>query len=226
MKPFARVLLVLVFSGLCALTASGAAADVARIEEVVRKVILISGQYDGKDLVLTAPTPLTDKSGKYFAPYGADGELTAWGKKALEANVGSLAGEKAGGMAVSAAGSIIPGAGLLSPFAKKKGKELGAKAAVGGSDFIKKTSDYSFNSLEDYAVFLHAKFASQPTYRQALASTIAVYPELETTLEPAIKAAYAQAEAAKAKAAAEKAASDKAAMPAATTSASVAAPQS
>lgn len=204
MKSSIRVFLVLIFSSACALTSFGSAADVARIEEVVRKVILISGQYEGKDLALAAPSPLTDKSGKYFAPYGADGELTAWGKKALEANVGSIAGEKAGGMAVSAAGSVIPGAGLLSPFAKKKGKELGAKAAVGGSDFIKKTSDYSFNSLEDYAVFLHAKFSGQPTYKQALASTIAVYPELEAALEPAIKAAYAQAEAAKAKAAAEK----------------------
>ncbi|MFA6289687.1 MAG: hypothetical protein WC661_20080 [Opitutaceae bacterium] len=209
MKSFVRFFLTLVFSSVCALTTFGSAADVVRIEEVVRKVLLISGQYAGKDLVLTAPAPLTDKSGKYFAPYGADGELNAWGKKALEANVGSLAGEKAGGMAVSAAGSVIPGAGLLSPFAKKKSKELGAKAAVGGSDFIKKTSDYSFNSLEDYAVFLHAKFAGQPTYKQALASTIAVYPELETTLEPAIKAAYAQAEAAKEKAAAEKAAAEK-----------------
>ena len=209
MKSSVRLFLVFVFSSVCALTAVGSAADIARIEEVVRKVIMISGQYEGKDLVLTAPAPLTDKSGKYFAPYGADGELNAWGKKALEANVGSLAGEKAGGMAVSAAGSVIPGAGLLSPFAKSK--ELGAKAAVGGSDFIKKTSDYSFNSLEDYAVFLHAKFAGQPTYKQALASTLAVYPELETTLEPAIKAAYAQAEAAKAKAAAEKAAAEKAA---------------
>ena len=130
MKSSVRLFLVFVFSSVCALTAVGSAADIARIEEVVRKVIMISGQYEGKDLVLTAPAPLTDKSGKYFAPYGADGELNAWGKKALEANVGSLAGEKAGGMAVSAAGSVIPGAGLLSPFAKKKSKELGAKAAA------------------------------------------------------------------------------------------------
>ncbi len=209
MKSSVRVFLVFIFSSVCALNAFGSAADIARIEEVVRKVLLISGQYAGKDLVLTAPVPLTDKTGKYFAPYGTDGELNAWGKKALEANVGSLAGEKAGGMAVSAVGSVIPGAGLLSPFAKKKSKELGAKAAVGGSDFIKKSSDYSFNSLEDYAVFLHAKFSGLTTYKQALASTIAVYPELETTLEPAIKAAYAQAEAAKAKAAAEKAAAEK-----------------
>lgn len=216
MKSLARSFGVLVFSGLCATTTVFAnAADIVRAEAVLRKVLLISGQYQGKDLTLAAPSPLTDKSGLYFAPYDANGELTPWAAKAVEATVGGVAGEKAGGAAVSALGGAIPGAGLLSPFAKKKGKELGAKTAVGGAEFIKSSSTYSFNSLNDYAVFLHAKFAGSPTYTKALASAISVYPELETTLEPAIKAAYTTAEnarvAAEAKAAADKAAVEKAA---------------
>lgn len=216
MKSLVRSFGVLVLSGLCATTTVFAdAADIVRAEAVLRKVLLISGQYQGKDLVLTAPNPLTDKTGLYFVPYDANGELTPWAAKAVEATVGGMAGEKAGGAAVSALGSAIPGAGLLSPFAKKKGKELGAKTAVGGPEFIKSSSTYSFNSLNDYSVFLHAKFAGKPTYTKALASAISVYPELETTLEPAIKAAYTAAEnarvAAEAKVAAEKALADKAA---------------
>jgi hypothetical protein len=207
---------VLVLSGFCAVSAfANTAADIARAERVLRQVLLISGQYQGKDLVLTAPTPLTNKTGMYCVPYDANGELTPWAAKAVEATVGGVAGEKAGGAAVSALGGAIPGAGLLSPFAKKKGKELGAKAAVGGPEFIKSSSTYSFNSLNDYSVFLHAKFSGKPTYSKALASAMSVYPELETTLEPAIKAAYVAAEnarvAAAAKVAAEKALADKAA---------------
>lgn len=216
MKSLVRSFGVLVLSGLCASSAfANAAADIVRAEAVLRKVLLISGQYQGKDLVLTAPAALTDKSGMYCVPYDANGELTPWAAKAIEATAGGMAGEKAGGAAVSALGGAIPGAGLLSPFAKKKGKELGAKAAVGGPEFIKSSSAYSFNSLNDYSVFLHAKFSGKPTYTKALASAISVYPELETTLEPAIKAAYVAAEnarvAAAAKVAAEKALADKAA---------------
>ena len=224
MKSFVRALSVLVLASLCVASLSAnTAADIARAEKVLRQVLFISGQYEGKDLVLIAPTPLTNKAGMYCVPYDANGELTPWAAKAVEATAGGMAGEKAGGAAVSALGGAIPGAGLLSSFAKKKGKELGAKAAVGGPEFIKSSSTYSFNSLNDYSVFLHAKFSGKPTYTKALASAISVYPELETTLEPAIKSAYVQAENARvagiAKAAAEKVLADKAAAAAAATAA-------
>jgi hypothetical protein len=216
MKSFVCLVSVLAVSGFCVSSVSAnTAADIARAEKVLRQVLFVAGQYEGKDLVLAAPEPLTNKTGMYCVPYDATGELTPWAAKAVEATAGGIAGEKAGGAAVSALGGAIPGAGLLSPFAKKKGKELGAKTAVGGAEFIKSSSTYSFNSLNDYAVFLHAKFAGKPTYMKALASAISVYPELETTLEPAIKGAYVAAEnarvAAAAKAAAEKVLADKAA---------------
>ncbi|CAM3063055.1 hypothetical protein [Rariglobus hedericola] len=195
MHSFARLFATLLVTGSCTLSVmANTAADIARAETVMRKVLLVSGQYEGKNLVLTAPAPVADKKGKYFAPYDGNGELTPWAKKAVEANLGSIAGDKAAGGAMTALGGAIPGAGLLSPFAKKKAKEVGAKAAVGGEEFIKNSSTYAFNSIEDYSVFLHAKFANSPTYKQALASTLAVYPELETALEPALKAAYAKAE--------------------------------
>ena len=217
--PSARLLASLALTVACSVPVFADAADIVRAEKVLRQVLLISGQYQGKDLVLAAPAPLTDKSGQFFAPIDANNELTPWAAKAVEATAGGIAGEKAGGAAVNALAGSVPGAGLLSPFAKKKGKELGAKAAVGGSEFIKSSSTYSFNSLEDYSVFLHAKLSGKPNYTKALASAMSVYPALETTLEPAVKAAYAKAEAARvaaeAKAAADKVAADKAAAAAA-----------
>jgi len=206
MKTTVRLFVAVFATGFASLNVmADAAVDIARAQETLRRVLLISGQYEGRDVVLTAPAPLADKTGKYFAPYDANGALTAWAQKAIEATAGSVVGEKAGGMAVNAVGGVIPGAGLLSPFAKKKGKEAGAQAAVGGAKFIKSSSAYSFNSGDDLAVFVHAKFANSANYKQALMATVSVYPELETTFEPAIKAAYAKAEAVKAEADKQKA---------------------
>lgn len=139
------------------------------------------------------PTPVANKSGKYFAPYTADGQLAGWAQKAMSAQVGSAIGAKAGEKLGSAAASKIPLAGgLLAMGAKKKGKELGALAAVGGADFIKKSSDASFNTVQDLALYMHLKCAANPDYVKAFAATMAVYPDLEKHYESAIKQAYAR----------------------------------
>lgn len=36
------------------------------------------------------------KTGKYFAPYDSNGQLTEWASKALSANIGAAIGSKAG----------------------------------------------------------------------------------------------------------------------------------
>ena len=87
-------------------------------------------------------------------------------------------------------GSIIHRRGL----AKKKGKEMGAVAAVGGEKFMRQTSSRSFNNLDDYAVYLHVTHAGTAGYDQALAAAMAVYPELEAGYQPAIQNAYKRAQ--------------------------------
>ena len=47
MKSSVCVFHVFIFSNLCAMNAFGSAADIARIEDIVRKVLLVSGQYAG-----------------------------------------------------------------------------------------------------------------------------------------------------------------------------------
>jgi hypothetical protein len=138
-----------------------------------------------------APEPLADKSGKFFSPYDDHGHLTEWANKAIGAQVGAAIGAKAGEKAGSAVLSKVPFGGLLAGAAKKKGKELGALAAVGGSDFVKKSSSHSFATLQDLSLFLHLNHSSDPGYIKALAATLAIYPDLEKTYEATVKGAYA-----------------------------------
>jgi hypothetical protein len=98
---------------------------------------------------------------------------------------------------------MVPGGGLASGFLKKKGKEAGAMAALGGPEFIKKSSSLSFDTAEDYAVYLHAKAGKSADYSKAVQAAIALYPDLEKSYTASVTAAY---EAAKSAAAAKQAA--------------------
>jgi hypothetical protein len=89
-----------------------------------------------------------------------------------------------------AASKIPLAGGLLAMGAKKKGKELGALAAVGGADFVKQSSSYSFNSVQDLAVHMHLHHAGSADYLKAFAATMAVYPDFEKAYEPAVRSAY------------------------------------
>jgi len=90
-------------------------------------------------------------------------------------------------------GSKVPFGGLASGFMKKKGKEVGALAALGGKEFVTKTSSQSFDNLDDYAVYMHVAHANEGGYQQALAAAMAIYPELETSYDVAINKAYKKA---------------------------------
>lgn len=138
----------------------------------------------------TAPAPLTDKSGQFFLPYDREGKLAGWAEKAISANVGAAVGAKAGEKAGSAVLGKVPFGGLLAGVAKKKGKEFGALAAVGGADYVKQTSGGSFKNINDYALYLHVNHSGDPDYLKALAAALALYPDLEKAYEAAVKGAY------------------------------------
>ncbi len=173
-------------------------ADLARAQLLFAKVMNGLDQYKKISVAAgsiqaapVAPQPVANKGGKFFAPYDANGQLTAWANKALAANVGAAVGAKAGEKAGQMAASRIPLAGgLLAMGAKKKGKELGALAAVGGADFVKESSSVSFNSVQDLALYMHLNHAAGADYVKAFAATMAIYPELEKTYENTIRGAY------------------------------------
>lgn len=139
-----------------------------------------------------APQPRAGNSGKFYLPYDANGQLTAWAGKALTAQIGAAIGAKAGEKAGQMAAAKIPIAGgLLAMGAKKKGKELGALAALGGSDFVKQSSSLSFDRLEDLSLYLHLNCAGKADYVKAFAAAMALYPDLAKNHEATIKQAYA-----------------------------------
>ena len=172
------------------------ADDVAKAQKILKVVAEVAAKLQQSSVTLTAPPPLTNQTGAFFLPYTSKGELTGWASKALHAQIGAAVGEKAGEEAGKALVSRVPFGGLLGGAARSKGKELGAVAAVGGPEFIKSSSDLSFNTLEDYAVYLHVKHANHAEFSKALATAIAIYPPLEKGYPAALKAAYAKAEAA------------------------------
>lgn len=188
-----RLLLVASVFALPALAFAVDPADVVRAQKILTTVLKVTSRYQALSVNVPAPQPLTNKSGKYFVPYNAKGELTAWATKAFNAQAGAAVGAKVGEKAGQALAAKVPFGGLLAGAAKNKGKELGALAAVGGPDFVKSSSDYSFAHLDDYIVYLHVTHASSPGYAQALATAISVYPELEKNYTPALQRAYAAA---------------------------------
>lgn len=160
---------------------------------VINKVLAVVSKFQTQSVTLTAPDPIPANSGRYLLPYKANGEPTEWAAKAISAQVGKLVGEQAGEAATRAVASKVPFGGLASGLIKKKTKEVAAVTALGGGEFLKKTSDQSFNDLNAYAVYLHVKHSADANYQQILATAIAVYPDLEKGFDTAIQQAYAAA---------------------------------
>jgi len=174
-------------------SADATVADVVKAQAILTSVIKFTQQYQAVTAKVTVPQPLPNNSGKYYLPYDGKGELTAWAQKALGAQVGAAVGGKIGEKAGQQVASQVPvpfAGALIGGFAKKKGKEMGAAAALGGPEFIKNSSSLSFNSLEDYSVYLNQTHGGGVDYAKALAAAMALYPDLAKKYEPSVKNAY------------------------------------
>jgi len=169
-------------------------ADVVKAQVILGKVLEFTSKYQVQTGTINAPQPLTNNKGKYFVPYNAEGQITEWATKTLNTQLGAAIGAKAGEEAGKQVAARVPFGGLASGLMKKKGKEMGAVAAIGGMDFIKKTSALSFNNLDDMAVYMHVKHGSSGDYAQALAAAMAIYPALEGSYDNAVRSAYQRAQ--------------------------------
>jgi hypothetical protein len=148
---------------------------------------------DKQVIELEVPEPIDDNSGKFLFPYTFDGELTAWGDKALTAQVGAEAGAMAADKGINALAAKVPFGGLLGGAMKSKAKETGAIMAIGGWDFIRENSELSFNKLSELSVYMHSEFYGDPDYETALAAATAIYPKLESGHKRAVDRAYKNA---------------------------------
>jgi hypothetical protein len=139
---------------------------------------------------VVAPPPLPNNSGKYMAPYTSDGVVAEWVDKAVKAKLGSAIGGQIGAYAGQKALEQIPFFGGM--IGQKAGEAIGREVAVkaaGGWESIKASSDLSFNSVDDLAVWMYAKFSANEHYNDVLAATQGIYPDLQQRYSAAIIAA-------------------------------------
>lgn len=152
---------------------------------------------------LVSPTPIEGTTGKYMSPFTSDGVTAGWVTKSMQVQaagaVGAMAGNYAGQKAAEKAAQQmataipIPGMGFL---AQKAGKSMGAAAgrglalqAIGGEEFLKSSTDLSFNSLQDMAVYMYVNHSTHADYPKVAAAVAAIYPEFQTIYLPAVQSA-------------------------------------
>lgn len=134
-----------------------------------------------------------DNKGEFMSPYTSDGVLAEWVNIGTNASiggtVGSGVGAAAGSMVADQVLDSVPFAGLIGGMiGSQMGKDAGREAAIsasGGWETIRDSSDMSFDSLRDMAVYLTQKYGREPTYGDAMQVTLQVYPELEGALASA-----------------------------------------
>lgn len=143
---------------------------------------------------LVAPKPLLDGSGLFFCPYTEDAVITEWIDKGIELDIGSELGGIIGAELANQALSEIPVVG--SYVGKKVGEHVGSRialSAIGGEEYIRSTSDQSFQTAEELAVYMYVKYSSHKDYKKVLGVTTEVYPELRNVYYSAIVQASEEA---------------------------------
>jgi hypothetical protein len=137
--------------------------------------------------------PIEGTSGKYMSPITSDGVAAEWVDNAINAEMGATIGSTVGAMAGEQLVSSIPFIGgiLGSEVGEMVGREA-AIAAAGGEDFIKETSDLSFNSLDDMAVYLYATYGNNPNFNDVLSASFSIYPDFEQRYYSALYTANSQ----------------------------------
>jgi len=134
------------------------------------------------------PKPISDNSGEYMCPYTQDGMVAPWCDKGINASIGSTVGKTAGAYLGSKALEQVPFIGGF--LGSKAGDAVGRKVAIeasGGWEYIKETSDLSFNSLEDMAVWLYVTKSNNEHYQETFKAAGQIYPELNKIFYSAIK---------------------------------------
>jgi len=136
---------------------------------------------------LLTPNYVEGSSGKYMSPFTSDLVVTEWVDKAIDANIGA----NLGGLIGTHVGQVI-----LSeiPFVGSTiGKEIGESAgyslalnAIGGDEFLRESTDISFNSLKDMSIYLYKYNSEHRSYLEAVKATMVLYPGLKDVYNASI----------------------------------------
>lgn len=157
-------------------------------------LLFVTGCASGPQLLpptaMVAPQPRADNQGKYMCPYTSDGVVADWVDKGVKAKLGSSIGGTVGAYAGQQALQQVPFIGGF--LGQKAGEKIGLEIAVagcGGWDNIKKTSDLSFDSVEDLSVWLYVKYSTNEHYQDVLSAAEGIYPEMGERYMVALQAA-------------------------------------
>ena len=139
---------------------------------------------------LTAPTPIEGSAGTYASPFTSDGVTAGWVTKAMQVKAAGQIGSMAGNYAGQKAMEQVPFVGGF--LGKKAGAAMGRSIAlksIGGEEFLRSSTDQSFGSYSDMAVYMYVTHGSDADYQKILQATYAIYPDFEAAYLPALQAA-------------------------------------
>lgn len=138
---------------------------------------------------LSSVKAVTSNKGRYLSPFTVDGTLSKWVDKGLNIKAGELSGAALGGVL----GKIVsPNSPLGAVFAASVGSAVGREIAIetfGGWDYIRETSNLSFDYLDEMAIYLYREFKDRPTYKDGMKAAFLVYPRLREVYPLAVRAA-------------------------------------
>lgn len=144
-----------------------------------------------------------DNNGLFMSPFRQEGTIALWIDQCKNLEIGSEAGKVTGagvGAAASeyatskaveyatekAVGNIPLVGGLLGGFlGKKVGESVGEKAARKTTvdiDFLKNTSNVSYDNIEDMAYSLTANYSTHTEYKEVIKYATYQYPQLGPAL--------------------------------------------
>jgi len=129
---------------------------------------------------LAVPDPIAGNTGKYMCPFTSDGVTADWVTKSMKVGASGQLGSVAGQLAGQEAMKQVPFVGgmLGSMAGKQIGRSIALKA-IGGEQYLKNSSDLSFNNTRDMSIYIYAKYSSKSDYPKILEATYAIYPEIK-----------------------------------------------
>lgn len=135
-------------------------------------------------------TPIDGNSGKFMSPITSDGVPAEWVDNAINAKMGAGIGSAVGALAGQKLLENVPfiGGFLGEKVGNAAGRAIAIKAA-GGEEFIRESSDLSFNNLNDLSVYLYATYGNNENYKDVLSAASEIYTDLKKTNYQALRLA-------------------------------------
>jgi hypothetical protein len=129
------------------------------------------------------PQPRSDANGEFLSPFTSDEVVAPWVEKGIAAGIGAEVGSLVGQKAME---NVPVFGGLLGDSV---GRSIGRSAAiemVGGMDFMRSTTDMSFDEINDLIIYTWVKYENHPSYPKVIDLIGKIYPEFSANYTAAL----------------------------------------